>query len=72
MANLPEPSSLQNCDACSEEFQDDVVSQEDFKEDADGCSEDGRQEQRMDMLIQHWPVADVEVEKEACGKARPC
>lgn len=72
MANLPEPSPLQNRDACSEEFQDDVVSQEDFKEDAQGSGKEGSQKQGMDMLVQHGSVGDVEVEKEACGKASPC
>lgn len=65
---LPEPGALKNNETGSEELQHDIVPKDHLYEDAEGPSEHGAQQERVDMLVQGWAVMDVVVEEETCTK----
>lgn len=69
--DLPEPRSLDDGDAGSEHLQDNVVTQENLKQDAASSGEDGDEQQGVDVLVQHGAVKDVVIEETTCQGTSP-
>lgn len=64
--HLVEPWSLQDEEARSKQLQEDVISDEHLQHEADWPSEDGKQQQGVDVSIQGGSGVDVEVEEKSC------